>query len=833
MSALGDPRRQSRMERDRKEAFAEGLAAAALVLAPLALGMVHLPVVLAISGLAWLALGLLVIARGPKPLRIGWFGAALLGLAFATALHLVPLPFGLVRLLSPETARINEIALGPAPGPRPLSLDLPATWTALVKALGMAAAAVVLQHRSTTSSRARRRVRLYVVATTTAVVLLGLFHFALAERQTFLGLYTFRSSHHFRTSFGNANHLAGFLSLGGLVALGMAVHARSWKSRVLGLTTFLGAGAGVVLSASRGGFLALLAGLFVFGTLAWIQRTRGKEESWRSWLTFGAATALATCLAVWIYVEFPRILREIETLLSIAPENEAGKVEAARTAWEAAKVHWLTGIGRGAFESAGTHYQTRPFPNVWFTHAENEALQALAELGFPLGGALVLCFALGWIGVVRLGLRSLGEAGVAAGTFALALQNLVDFGLQGASGLAFAVLLAAPAAKPLALSPWLGRAAAALGAVLIAVGSVVAWPGLEEENRRLVEARVRGTGELAARVENALRRRPADWVPVDRMATHLLYEEDDPAQALHWINKQLLLYPQGGRGHELAGVALARLGRDRQARRSFQAAAERGVPTIEHVLEFTDEPQALLQAIPRDPERAGHAIQRLLRRGHAEVALEAARRGLERHPDSPPLLRALYAVQLGRRDFEQALEVAQRLRRVEGDSPLARAREAEALVRLKRFDEARDTYARALDEVGADFRLVLGWASLELDQKRPARALEVLERLPITTDEGLRRRYHVLRARAFRDDGSLVRARDEYRLALKLDPDSESLRIALADVLGELAEFSEASRILEPLDPERPPVRAAISRLERRRKAYSEERGIDLERLLR
>src|SRR5690606_21657464 len=146
MSALGDPRRKSRMERDRKEAFAEGLAAAALVLAPLALGMVHLPVVLAISGLAWLALGLLVIARGPKPLRIGWFGAALLGLAFATALHLVPLPFGLVRLLSPETARINEIALGPAPGPRPLSLDLPATWTALVKALGLAAAAAPLHH---------------------------------------------------------------------------------------------------------------------------------------------------------------------------------------------------------------------------------------------------------------------------------------------------------------------------------------------------------------------------------------------------------------------------------------------------------------------------------------------------------------------------------------------------------------------------------------------------------------------------------------------------------------------------------------------------------------
>ena len=821
------------MGRDGKEAIAEGLAAASLVLAPLALGMVHLPVVLAISALAWLALGLLVIARGERPLRIGWFGAALLSFAFATALHLVPLPFGLVRFLSPETARVNEIALGPDPGPRPLSLDIPATWTALVKALGMAAAAVVLQHRATSSSRSRRRVRLYVVATTASVVLLGLFHFAIAERQTFLGLYTFQSSHHFRTSFGNANHLAGFLALGGLVALGMAVQASTWKARALGLATFLGAGVGVVLSASRGGFLALLAGLVVFATLAWIRRNRGQGESWQGWLTFGAATALATAVAVWIYVEFPRVLHEIETLLSLAPENEAGKVEAARTAWEAAKLHWLTGIGRGAFESAGTHYQTRPFPNVWFTHAENEPLQALAELGFPLGGALLFCFALAWLGVVRLGLRSLAEAGVAAGTFALGLQNLVDFGLQGASGLAFAALLAAPAARPLALPPQLGRAVAALGAVLIAAGSVVAWPGLEEENRRLVETPARSTDELAARVEKALRRRPADWVPVDRMATHLLYEEDDPAAALRWINKQLLLYPQGGRGYELAGVALARLGRERQARRSFQAAAERGVPTIEHVLEWTDEPEALLQAVPRDPERASQAIDRLLRRGHAEVAYQAALRGLEREPNSPPLLRALYAVQSSRGEHEHALEVARQLRRVEGDSPLARAREAEALARLARFEEAREAYARAIEELGADFRLVLGWASLELDQKRPARALEVLERMPVTTNENLRRRYHALRARAFRESGSLVRARDEYRLALKLDPGSESLRIALADVLGELAEFSEAARLLEPLDPEHPPVRAALQRLERRRKAYSEERGIDLERLLR
>lgn len=820
------------MERQRKEAFAEGLAAASLVLAPLALGMVHLPAVLAVSSLAWLSLAVLVTSRGREPLRIGWFGGALLALAFATALHLIPLPFAAIRLLSPETARILEITLGPDPGFRPLSLDLPATWAALVKALGMAAAAVVLQHRATTTSRGRRRLRLYVVGATAAVILLGLFHFALAERQAFLGLYTFRTTHHFRTSFGNSNHLAGFLTLGGVLALGMAVHARNWKERTLCLATFLGAGVGVILSASRGGFLGLVVGLLVFAALAWVRRARG-EETWKSWLTFGAATALATFLAAWIYVEFPRALREVQSLLSLSPENEAGKLEAAQTAWEAAKRHWLTGIGRGAFESAGTHYQTQPFPNIWFTHAENEPLQAVAELGFPLGGLLVLCFALAWLGVVRQGLRSLAEAGVAAGTFGLALQNLVDFGLQGASGLAFAALLAVPAARPLSLPPWIGRGVVGLGVLLIAVGSAAAWPGLEEENRLLAERPVESTEELAVRVERALRRRPADWVPVDRMATHLLYEEDDPAAALHWINKQLLLHPQGGRGHELAGVALARLGRDRQARRAFQAAAERGVPTIEHVLEWTEDPQALLQAVPHDPVRAGQAIDRLLRLGHPEVALEAATRALERNPDTPGLLRRLHAIQARRGAHEEALATARRLRAVAGDTSDAWAREAESLGRLGLIEEARALYARAIEEVGADARLVFGWASMELDRKEGERALEVLDRLPLTTREDVRRRFHTLRARAFRQTGSLVRARDEYRLALRLAPESEGLRIALADVLGELAEFSEAARQLEELDPERPRVQAAKQRLARRRKSYQEERGIDLERLLR
>lgn len=821
------------MKRREWEAVAEGLAAAALCLAPLLLGMVHLPAILLISALGWLALAVLVAAKGREPLRLGWFPWALLAFAFGIGLQLLPLPMEAVRLLSPEAARIFELTLGPDPGPRPLSLDLPATWAALVKALGMAAVAAVLHHRALTTPKGRRRLRIYLVATAAAVILLGLLHFLLQEKQRFLGLYTFRASHHFRTSFGNANHLAGFLSLGGLVALGMALHARALRERLVYLAVFLGAGAGVFLSASRGGFLGFAAGLFLFGAIAWIAKRRGEGASWRSWATLGVATVLITSLAAWIYVEFPRALREVQSLLSVSPETERGKLEAAETAWRAAKAHWLTGIGRGAFESAGTHYQSSPYPRTWFTHAENEPLQALAEFGIPWGALLVGVFALAWLGLLRRGQRSLAEAGVAAGLFALSLQNLVDFSLQGATGLAFAALLAHPASRTFAAPPWLGRTMAALGLVLLAGGSSLALPGLEEENRRLVALEVRGPEELEAQVRRALLRRPADWVPVDRMATYLLFEADDPAAALPWINKEILLYPQGGRGHRLAGEALARLGQDRQARWAFQAAAERGVSTIHDVLAWYDAPEALLQALPAEPREAADAIERLLRQGQVEVAREAANRALGRFPNEPALLRSLYAVEVRRGAYAEALAIARTLREKEPEARASWTREAAALARVGRTEEARALYEEGLRRFDAHASLVFGWARLELDEKRPEVALEVLDRLPLTTDREIRRRYHELRARAFRQQNKLVRTRDELGIALRLSPDSERLQISLADVLGELAEFSEAGKLLDGLDPENPAVQAAHRRLADRRRKYQEERGLDLERLLR
>lgn len=826
------------------------VAAIALCGAPLALGLVHLPVILAVSALGWVALCLLLVGRAGKPLRLGWLSFALLGVCAAMAFQLLPLPFGLVRLLAPKSAALMELTLGAAPGWRPLTLDVGATSAALFKSLGWTAVAMVLQHRSLTTSDGRRRVRWMVVGATAAVAVLGLGHFLAGEKRSFLGLYEFRSQHHFRSSFGNANHLAGYLTLGGLLSLGLALHARVWRERVAFGAVFLIASMGALLSASRGGFGAWLGGLLLLPMIGWgASSRRGRDASgrpangtatgteasdWRSWLTLGGATALVSLLAAWIYVEFPRVLREIQTLFALSSEDEAGKVEAAQTAWEAAKAHWLFGIGRGAYESVGTHYQTRPFARIWFTHAENEPLQALAELGLPVGVALVAAFAVAWLGIAVRGRRSWAEAGVACGMLALALQNLVDFGLQGAAGLAFVALAAGPGGRVIALGWRPAMAGAAAGALLLLACGWAAWPGLDVENELLVEATEgKSTEEVEAAVLRALRRRPADWVPVDRMSTHLLWEVGDPAAALPWINRRLLLFPQDGHGQVLAGEALAMLGRDRQARLAYRAAADLGVSTIDRVVELWPTSEAILEAAPREPGRADHAARRLSRGKRQEDALAVVEGALTRHPDDLPLRKTQQALHLQLGDLEEALRLAQALRLEEPGMAGSFTREAAALRRLGRVEEARALYGEGMGVVGVVPSLVFEWASLELGAKRWGPALEVLERLPITSDTGLRLRYHRMRAQAFQQQRSFVRARDELRLALRLAPTDEGLRINLADVLGELGEFEESRKELDRLAPDGPKVVAARKRWEDRRRRYQEERGLDLERLLR
>ncbi len=306
-------------------------------------------------------------------------------------------------------------------------------------------------------------------------------------------------------SFVNHNHFAGFVGLATLVAVGLAWgHARrageiTPTSIALGGLA-LGLAATLFASRSRGGVLALGAGLVALCALRALQIAwQGRPATpWRLALGAGAllvAGAGAACLLV-------------------PPETRAHLLGAftgggARDASGAYRLHmagaalrlWasrpLAGAGYGAFADAVTLHK-RAHGELRATHAENDVLEVLSEGGL-VGAAL-----LAWLAIVvarrlrerlqqgRDALHSGLVAGAAAALAGLGVHSCFDFNLRlPANALAAASLLGlvaaghvsrargareAAGARPVASGARAWGAAAAVGLALLA--SAAGWRAL-------------------------------------------------------------------------------------------------------------------------------------------------------------------------------------------------------------------------------------------------------------------------------------------------------------------------------------------------------------------
>lgn len=792
------------MQQSKLGVAAEAVAAFTLIAAPLAIGAVHLSVLLAVAGLGCLAFVLLALSLRGHQLHVGWLAPLLLIVNAVALVQLVPLPPALVGAIAPEAAALYRAA-GVA-GWHPLSLDAAATAAQAAKGIGWLCLFAVLQHRASESRRARKRILHYVAIAAALVAVIGFGHWFAGENQTVLGLYTFGGPKLFLSTLGNANNLSGFLNLGGLLALGLAAQSERTRVRIAWAAAFVVCVAASILTASRGGAMALLAGLVLLPVLGWGSRRRKeqreRDEGWRGWATVGGATAVASGLAWLLYTEFPRLLQEIETLLDLDIADEAGKLEAYKVAWDAALAHPIFGIGRGAFESVHALYLSQPW-HVTFTHAENEPLQALAELGFLFGGALLIGIGVAWLGLVRRGRVSWAEAGAAAGAFALLFQNLVDFSLQFAPGLALLVLFAHHARREVRVPSAAVLALAIAAPLLVGFTGLRSWPELPDEAAALA---ARGAdpqvplAEVEAAAREAWARRPAWYLPAEMAAARTAWHRDGAERALPWIDEVLRLNPYNGRGYLLAGDAIARTGSKAEALEKFRTAASLGVPSIEKVLAFwPSDADAVRTAVPAEATAALAAAGPLDKAEKRELAIEL----LERVPEPDHrVLGRLYWLRSAQNDHEAALALAERLEPLSEKPASAVALQARSLRLLKRIDEARARYERALQMDRRSSDALFGLADLEIAEKRSKAALEVLERIPVSANAGVQLERHWKRAQAFRIDRNLLKARDELRILVDRKPDNVWYRITLADVLLDLSQLDPAAKVLEPLAEE-------------------------------
>lgn len=178
--------------------------------------------------------------------------------------------------------------------------------------------------------------------------------------------------------------------------------------------------AGVVGSASRGGFVALLFALCVTVLLT-LGRSRRFQVS-------GIAGACALAVLVMVFANSFELDEDLATRLEVDRLQSSLRVEFWKLAVSQSEF-WWTGCGLGAFHFGIMHAnKLLPF---WIYHAESIYVEVFSELGAM--GLLIALTGLGWLFWQLLrrwdSKSSIIWPAMLYSTCAIALQSLVDFSL--------------------------------------------------------------------------------------------------------------------------------------------------------------------------------------------------------------------------------------------------------------------------------------------------------------------------------------------------------------------------------------------------------------------
>ncbi len=246
----------------------------------------------------------------------------------------------------------------------------------------------------------------------------------------------------------NHNHYAGLMEM--LIPLAAAYafsRPRNHPGKSFFLLGSVVAAASVLLSGSRGGFVALAAEALILGLMLW---RWAPGLRWRQAVAAGLLSVSAVAvLCFWL--DPGRISRRLVSVagLTHSPEVTLGqRWIVARDTLRLFGEHPWFGTGLGSFKLAFPQVQSFATDLVYH-HAHNDYVEALAETGLA-GGALILTGLLIFFGIslrnVRSGLLN-GEGWIRVGAFlgctGLLVHSLVDFNLHiPANALWFAVLAA-------------------------------------------------------------------------------------------------------------------------------------------------------------------------------------------------------------------------------------------------------------------------------------------------------------------------------------------------------------------------------------------------------
>ncbi|MGB7809665.1 MAG: O-antigen ligase family protein [Polyangia bacterium] len=759
--------------------------------APLAMGAVHRPVLLAVMAVVVLAAGAATWLAARSGQNFQPHLPLLVPLCFVAiaAVQSVPLPSGVRARLDPAGSEL--LAFGQPKAVAALSLDPPATHTELAKAGAVACvafAALVLS--------AGRRLRLavpFLVATAgVAVLIVGLGHRAAFETRVY-GLIAPGGEGLPVGPFINRNHEAELLELSAFVALALAYAGTTRDKRLIWKLVAAVLMAGALSTLSRGSVLALGVGAITWLVLR--PATDDSEPRPRSRFV-AALVGLLVVGGITVALGGDRVLGRVWATHAANAE----KIQVWKDALKMIPAHPM-GIGLGAFSRVYPAYQTVSRVS-WFEFLENQPLGILIEAGIP--GALLVVVAL-VLTARRLGKRARRdkiEASLLAGLAAVLAHNLVDFGLEVPGILLpFAAVLgavfgrqisaseAAPRSRANTIYAALAGSSALAGIVLLLMpsardfDSLLAKPHTIEITRAAVDAH------------------PTDYsyVLAQAMAEPLLGPAKGSSPRLGLLNRAMILCPGCAGAHRAAARTLWRLGRRQQSIFEWKTAIALNGNVFWSALEDLGRGGAKPEefaALASDETRFD-LCRWLLGGGMVGTAKDTLLAAPDHQSVEFNLVRA--GIALAENDIVQARESSQRALAAAPSDP--RTALAAADVELKTGNEEA-----ALGILRNGLRFVP--ASVDLNRKVLAlliqtdkweaidRAVDGL-RAALVQHGAATTEVNIAAAQVFERRGQFRRAMSEYRTALLQSPDNIGLLLSLARVAEETGNTTAAKDAYE------------------------------------
>lgn len=568
-----------------------------------------------------------------------------------TVLQLIPLPSGLLAVISPVSSALRDdgAALLETTPWHGATNDAPATLGQLVFFLTLLGLAIVALRLSTTE-RGRYRVLATVGALCGVTAVVTGIH-KLFGIHALYGIYEPEHAQpQLMAPLLNNNSLACLMAAGAMLGVGLAAHRRQpgWI-RAAWLLVVLACAAVTVTTISRGATLALIAGGLVTTCLIIVQRVAGEDASRKRrarFITSGLPVGIvAGCMVILvIYFNAGNVERQLNQLSVDELSTSGSKFVAWRSAADLVEDNLWAGVGRGAFETAFT--RVHPASGLQtYSYAENEYLQAIVDFGIP--GALALAAIAVWLAAVAM--RRWRDGSLAAGAIGaltvVAAQSNVDFGLEFLGLAAPATAIAATLTYvPLrdAGSVPRARIVRALHIAALVAGAVLLFSSLTTtvaEDHRTLQ-----THATLSAARASAERHPLDYYAYATAAD--LLDRAGDGRAIRLLNHALLLHPTHPGLHRMAARMLYREKFVAQAAVEYAAAlrfSSAPAPLLTEILGRFPVEQAAA-ALPADPARAGSLVRMLTEQGRNDVATLYLDRVLAQNPRESRACEQLYQI---------------------------------------------------------------------------------------------------------------------------------------------------------------------------------------------